>query len=267
MVARLFRAPAQTFFDRCLALWASDRLLRGFGLLGLGEFVVRATRVLTAIALARMLDPVDLGIAATAITCFELVRILANNGLGQMVIRAAPAELDATCNTAEWLIWQICIAMTVLQVAAGAVIAHMASEPRLFAMIACLAAVYLTMPPGMVQSWLLRREGAKAFLDLRQSMTDLRDPTETMAHGALILFAAVLLITPGFFTDALGLALLIRPVRKLAIRAIGRRFRIVPMGGGRRGPGPDPGGDVIDADYTELDEKPLGGPPSAWTRH
>lgn len=126
-------------------------------------------------------------------------------------------------------------------------------------------AIILAM--AFLGSWLLRREGAKAFLDLRQSMTDLRDPTETMAHGALILFAAVLLITPGFFTDALGLALLIRPVRKLAIRAIGRRFRIVPIGGGRRGPGPDPGGDVIDADYTELDEKPLGGPPSGWTRH
>ena len=169
--------PAQfhKLIDRCRALLAGDRLLRGFGLLGLGEFIVRATRVLTAVALARMLDPVELGIAATAITCYELIRILANNGLGQMVVRATPAELDATCNTADWLIRRICIAMTVLQVAAGAVIAHVASEPRLFAMIACLAASYLTMPPGMVQSWLLQREqrmGAIAGISTTQTTAD-----------------------------------------------------------------------------------------------
>lgn len=117
-------------------------------------------------------------------------------------------------------------------------------------------------------SWLLRREGARAFLDLRQSMTERRDPSETMAHGALILFAGVLLITPGFFTDAVGLALLIRPVRNLAIGAIRRRFRIVSVGGAAAGgarSGAD--GDIIDAEYTDLDGKPLGGPPSGWTRH
>ena len=126
-------------------------------------------------------------------------------------------------------------------------------------------AIILAM--AFLGAWLLRREGARAFLDLRQSIADLRDPSESMAHGALILFAGVLLITPGFFTDAMGLALLIRPVRSLAIRAIGQRFRIVQMGGAAQGRASNPEGDVIDAEYTELDGKPLGGPPSGWTRH
>lgn len=116
-------------------------------------------------------------------------------------------------------------------------------------------------------AWLVRREGARAFLDLRQSMTDLRDPTESMAHGALILFAGVLLITPGFFTDAMGLALLIRPVRSLAVRVIGQRFRIVQMGAAAPGRAATPDDDVIDAEYTELGGKPLDGPRSGWTRH
>ncbi len=49
--------------------------------------------------------------------------------------------------------------------------------------------------------------------DLRRSLNELRDPTEPLAHGAMILFAGALLLTPGFFTDAVGLLLLIPPVR------------------------------------------------------
>ena len=126
-------------------------------------------------------------------------------------------------------------------------------------------AIILAM--AFLGAWLLRREGAKAFLDLRQSMTELRDPSESMAHGALILFAGVLLITPGFFTDAMGLALLIRPIRSLAIRAIGQRFRIVQMGAAAPGRATPVDDDVIDAEYTELGGKPLDGPRSGWTRH
>ncbi len=139
-------------------MWAGDRLLRGFSMLGLGDMFVRLSRVLTAIALARWLDAVELGIAATAITSFELIRVLANNGLGQMVVRAAPEKLDATCNTVRLLFWCICAGMALLQVIAGAVAASMSGRPELLAMTASLGLVYLTMPPGMVQSWLLQRE-------------------------------------------------------------------------------------------------------------
>ncbi len=139
-------------------MWHDDRLMRGFGLLGLGELVVRFSRLGTAIVLARMLGPVELGIAASAITCFEFIRILANNGLGQMVIRASAEELDATCNRAERLIWMICIGMALLQLAAGFAVAWYTSRPELLWLIACLSGVFVLMPPGMVQSWLLQRE-------------------------------------------------------------------------------------------------------------
>ena len=39
-----------------------------------------------------------------------------------------------------------------------------------------------------------------------------------LAHGALILVAGILLILPGFFTDTLGLLLLVPPVRTQLIR-------------------------------------------------
>lgn len=53
----------------------------------------------------------------------------------------------------------------------------------------------------------------------------LQDPLSPLAHRALIGVAAVLLILPGFFTDALGLILLVPPVRVVLIRMLARRVQ------------------------------------------
>ncbi len=159
--------------------WSSrgggDRLLRGFGVLGLGEFLIRISRVVTAIVLARNLSAAELGIAATAIACFELCRVLANNGIGQAVVRASDDRLSATCNSAYCLAWIVCALSAALQVAVGYAIARIAGRDDLFTMIACLAAVYAFMPFGMVQYWLLQRGyrmGAIAAINTFQVGTD-----------------------------------------------------------------------------------------------
>ncbi|MDO5614037.1 MAG: FxsA family protein, partial [Paracoccus sp. (in: a-proteobacteria)] len=88
------------------------------------------------------------------------------------------------------------------------------------------------------------------------------------------------LVLPGFFTDAIGLLLLIPPVRDLVMHRIGRRVRVqsAGFGGMPREPHRPPfQGGVIDGDYTiEDDESPRQppGPPDAlppgggsgWTR-
>lgn len=144
--------------DWCVARWRADRLLRGFGALGLGELCVRVSRIVTTIVLARYLDAPELGIAATALACFELVRVLANNGIGQMVVRASEERLAATCNTAWRLTWIACFAMAAIQIAAGLVIAHISERPELLAMIALLAGAYVFLPFGMVNLWLVQRQ-------------------------------------------------------------------------------------------------------------
>ncbi|WP_102223918.1 FxsA family protein [Acidimangrovimonas sediminis] len=136
---------------------------------------------------------------------------------------------------------------------------------------------------AVLGTWLVRQQGAQALADLRRSMQELTDPTEPLAHGALILLAGALLITPGFLTDTIGILLLIPPVRRALMRWVGRHARVqrVQMGGQAGGFGPDfgPGprhgagprdGDdtVIDGDFTEVDpsKKPTH-QPSGWTRH
>lgn len=53
----------------------------------------------------------------------------------------------------------------------------------------------------------------------------LHDPLSPLAHRALMGVAAVLLILPGFFTDALGLLLLVPPVRSLIIKGLASRMQ------------------------------------------
>ena len=138
-----------------------------------------------------------------------------------------------------------------------------------------LAIVVLTAVLGTA---LVRQEGARALNDLRVAMRDLGDPTAPLAHGAMILLAGALLLTPGFFTDACGLLLLIAPVRRWVMREVGTRLRVArfEMGTGAshsdfhdarpHRPGQPP--EVIDGDFIEITPENRGNQgPSGWTRH
>lgn len=132
-----------------------------------------------------------------------------------------------------------------------------------------LAIVLLTAIAGSI---LVRMQGRIALAELRRSLNELDDPTRPIAHGALILLAGALLLTPGFFTDAVGLALLIPAVRSAVLRHLARHVHVesFTLGGGvARDPFRDPGDpDVIDGDFTEIDPgtgRP-GGHPGAPTR-
>jgi len=132
-----------------------------------------------------------------------------------------------------------------------------------------LGIVVLTAVLG---AWLVRAQGAMAVGRLRSSFSRLEDPAEPLAHAAMILIAGALLLTPGFFTDAVGFALLMPPVRRAAFDYLRRRvhverFEMGPDGPERRDPhrhGPD----IIEGEYEELDpSENTDGPPSAWSRH
>jgi len=83
----------------------------------------------------------------------------------------------------------------------------------------------------------------------------------------MILFAGALLLTPGFFTDAVGFALLTPPVRRWIFIELHKRVHVARFEAGSQ-PRPDPQPDIIDADYEDLDaSKTSSGKPSGWTRH
>jgi len=108
---------------------------------------------------------------------------------------------------------------------------------------------------------------------IKSNLNELRDPTEALAHGAMILASGLLLLTPGFFTDGVGFALLVPPVRLALFKWIRSKIKVQSFV--ETGPGPQSaqhpprGDDVIDGEFVDLDDagqKP-NGPPSGWTRH
>ena len=67
---------------------------------------------------------------------------------------------------------------------------------------------------------LLRREGARTWRAFRTATTSGRVPAREVVDGALVLLAGALLLTPGFVTDAVGLLLLLPPVRAVVRRLL-----------------------------------------------
>jgi UPF0716 protein FxsA len=123
---------------------------------------------------------------------------------------------------------------------------------------------------GLVGAWLAKREGVAAWRRLNDALAAGRMPTEEIADGAMILLAGALMAAPGFIGDALGLILLIPPLRAAIRRVVlpavmrlaERRARRAAHDAARRavgysmpgqpgrGPEPDPGGGpwVIDGE-------------------
>jgi UPF0716 protein FxsA len=135
-----------------------------------------------------------------------------------------------------------------------------------------LAIVVLT---ALIGTFLMRAQGAIALGQIKSSLSEVRDPTEPLVNGAMILFAGALLLTPGFFTDAVGFALLMPGIRRAAFQAMRSRIKMsgsvninAGFGNTQKQQHRPMDGDVIDGEYHELseDEKKTQRP-SGWTKH
>jgi UPF0716 protein FxsA len=139
--------------------------------------------------------------------------------------------------------------------------------------IGALATIGLVVASSIAGSLLLRHQGFGVMARVRQEIEAGRDPSRHLAHGVMVLLAAVLLIIPGFITDIFGLLLFLPPVRDLAWRLFRNRIVTVTsfsadLGGGFR----PRGGRTIDLDEDDFSRNndrrgPHGGDPdSPWRR-
>lgn len=66
---------------------------------------------------------------------------------------------------------------------------------------------------SVLGAWLVKREGIGVWRRLVEAIRAGRVPGTELADAALILIGGTLLVTPGFITDAVGLSLLVPPIR------------------------------------------------------
>lgn len=101
--------------------------------------------------------------------------------------------------------------------------------------IGFLDTVGLLILVSLVGAWLAKRAGAGAVQRIRRAVNAGETPDREVVDGALILLAGVLLILPGFVSDAVGIALLLPPVRAgartLVLRRLARGQRVAFVSG------------------------------------
>ena len=94
---------------------------------------------------------------------------------------------------------------------------------RIGEVIGVLRTIALLLAVSLAGAWLVRREGLRAWLAVRNALAEGRMPAGEVLDGALVLLGGALLLTPGFITDAVG-SLLVVPAARAIVRRVARRW-------------------------------------------
>ena len=109
--------------------------------------------------------------------------------------------------------------------------------------------ILLLVLASVIGTWLVRREGGRAWRALTSALETGRMPHRELADGALILVGGTLMLTPGFVTDAVGMLLILpltRPVaRRLLAGVVARRLLAAGQPRDVRRPGSSGEGPVV----------------------
>ncbi|RMF61356.1 MAG: FxsA family protein [Calditrichaeota bacterium] len=82
-------------------------------------------------------------------------------------------------------------------------------------MIGALNTVAIIFTTALIGAFLARQQGMKVLYQITTALREGYPPGRELVEGALVLIGGILLLTPGFFTDFLGLTLLIPQLRSL----------------------------------------------------
>lgn len=85
---------------------------------------------------------------------------------------------------------------------------------QLGGIVGILPTVLLVVFTAVLGAWLLRQQGFSTWQRLQSNLAKGKVPAYEMIEGPILLVGGALLLTPGFFTDALGFACLIPQVRR-----------------------------------------------------
>lgn len=128
--------------------------------------------------------------------------------------------------------------------------------------IGVLPTVTITIATAVAGTLLLRAQGLATLERARAQLDRGELPKDELFDGLCLLIAGACLLTPGFFTDVLGLLLFIPPFRQFLrrffaayVRRSGRARVIIDgeeLRPGERSRQAGKRGTVIDAEYTEI---------------
>ncbi len=113
--------------------------------------------------------------------------------------------------------------------------------------IGALPTVLMVVFTAVLGVTLIRIQGFSTLQKAQTSMNQGLVPATEMLEGVMLLFAAICLLMPGFFTDAIGFLLLVPPLRRFFARRIIESSLLTGRVSGFRTQG-----DYYEGDYEDL---------------
>ena len=119
------------------------------------------------------------------------------------------------------MLWKLFLAFTLIPVSEIYILIKIGGQ------IGILPSIALVILTGIVGASLARSQGLQTLGRIRDSFQQGVVPGEELLNALLIAVAGIVLLTPGFLTDAAGLFLLIPATRTLCREWLKRRIELV----------------------------------------
>jgi UPF0716 protein FxsA len=119
------------------------------------------------------------------------------------------------------MLWKLFLAFTLIPVSEIYILIAIGGQ------IGILPSIALVILTGIVGASLARSQGIQTLGRIRDSFQQGVVPGEELLNALLIAIAGIVLLTPGFLTDAAGLFLLIPATRTLCREWLKRRIELV----------------------------------------
>lgn len=87
-------------------------------------------------------------------------------------------------------------------------------------MIGALNTILIILTTAVIGAYLAKQQGLMVIGNIRQAVQEGRVPGRELLHGLIVLLGGLMLLTPGFITDILGISALIPPVRDFYINLV-----------------------------------------------
>lgn len=114
--------------------------------------------------------------------------------------------------------------------------------------------VFLVVLTAVIGAVLVRAQGLSTLARSQALLRQGELPAIELLEGAALLVAGALLLTPGFFTDAVGFALLVPWLRRRFIAIILRRNFLRPTAESGEARHPSDSHRTLDGEYRRLDD-------------
>lgn len=135
-------------------------------------------------------------------------------------------------------------------------------ESVIFVRVATEVGVLMTLVLVVLTSCLgvslVKNQGMKNVMQIQQKIAAGESPAAEMIKSVALVLAGFLLIVPGFFTDFIGLLLLLPPVQKLFVMRLIPYIRFAQPGKGFNAGPQDPfqKGDIFEGEFQRKQDDP-----------